>query len=682
MHNSIAKNASPQESYKICKRPDWVVVRQIPSQDLEEIQAPNHYLLLDYQVQAGETDNAVYQRTIVSINDESCIEDMSQYLYELQPGSEYLSFHRCEINRNNEIIDALDADNIRSMQRESGLERHVASDTLTIELIIDDLRVGDTVDIEFTRTQYRGQHPLYGYYFYQGFRTCWGIPIAIQTVSVNNNAKDQNLIVHQLDSANKLDKKIALQPGDKHEDRWENLTPVANFSCAPANYWPGCMFVTSDAQWSTISSNLYSFYLNKGVVNTPLDVAGIKELDLSIANEKTILKTIRFVQDSIRYRSETNGIFTHTPKEPHITLKRRTGDCKDKSNLLVTLLKVIGVEAELALVNTQMCEGIEGLSPSPFLFDHMIVRLKWNGKTYFVDPTSQKQGGMLDRLEQLPYFKALLLQKDGAELCDVPFRNDLKTYSLHHTFDLRCKSSEPTIEVIRTYQHNRANRMRYYFASSNKKTIDDDHIEATAGHLEIKVKAIESAHVSLDDINTNTLITKELYQIETPLDQIENNQFTLTTSFYTALEIPSTDENPVENILEGTQEHRIRILYDNELPNAEEKFECNNEWFNYQDEYKLEGTTGNFYIKLSPEKSLIPKDKLVEYREHYKSVQNRSQSSFIANNESHSSLASKFFIGAFLLLMAILAVNGNISYELVAFGFVVAVVSSLFSKKE
>ena len=670
-----------KDLYAICGRPDWVKERQVPTRVSSEHQAPSNYLLLDYQIHTDNDENSLFHRMAVSINDESCIEDLSQYLYELEPESEHLSIHCCTITRNNKKIDALDGDNIRSMQREAGLERHVSSDRLTVELIIDDLRVGDIINIETTKTQYRGKHPLYGHYIKQSLRATWSVAIGLQCISVTNNTNDKNLVAHQLDSAKSLDNKIIVKPGESHEDQWENTTPEAGYICEPTHFWPRCVLVTSESDWPAVSAHLHSFYLEQGVVNSPLDVSDIEELDLTKANEETILSCIRFVQDSIRYRSETNGIFTHTPKEPAKTLKRRTGDCKDKSNLLVTLLKVIGVEADLALVNTSLEDGIDMLVPSPFLFDHMIVRLTWQGKSYFIDATSQKQGGTLDKLEQLRYGKALILKNNGGDLVDVPFRNDFLVYDLKHKFDLRCENSTPTVEVTHTYHHNRANTMRFYFASSNMKTVEKDYLEALSEHLEITLKAIQPIHVLSDNLQENILVSKEVYQIETPLDEIENGALNVRTTFYSDLEVPATNTNPVELRLDGTREHNIEVIYDDEITSTTEAFKCESEWFNYEDEYSLNDNVANFRTKLSPGKSIIPIDKLDEHREHYKSLQNRSGNQFVTLNENNTALAAYFFGGTFVMLMMIAAVNGSVSYKAVI-AVAIAVFFWISSKKK
>src|SRR5262249_22613316 len=60
-----------------------------------------------------------------------------------------------------------------------------------------------------------------------------------------------------------------------------------------------------------------------------------------------------FVADDIRYVNYTSAE-AWLPNRPHQLLARRQGDCDDKATLLVTLLKAIGVEATLVLVQTRL----------------------------------------------------------------------------------------------------------------------------------------------------------------------------------------------------------------------------------------------------------------------------------------------------------------------------------------
>lgn len=76
-----------------------------------------------------------------------------------------------------------------------------------------------------------------------------------------------------------------------------------------------------------------------------------------------VLRALRFVQDEIRYLGIEFGINSHKPYSPHIVLKRRFGDCKDKSLLLTLVLHELGIKAWPVLVNSECkrykcCKGL------------------------------------------------------------------------------------------------------------------------------------------------------------------------------------------------------------------------------------------------------------------------------------------------------------------------------------
>nr|WP_229425678.1 transglutaminase domain-containing protein [Massilia sp. Se16.2.3] len=102
----------------------------------------------------------------------------------------------------------------------------------------------------------------------------------------------------------------------------------------------------------------------------------------------------------MRYLSLSLGENSHRPAPPAEVLARRYGDCKDKSLLLVTMLRALGLEADPVLVSVALHKNMGQYLPSPMLFDHAIVRLAIGGRTYFLDPTRQGQHGQLARLGQ------------------------------------------------------------------------------------------------------------------------------------------------------------------------------------------------------------------------------------------------------------------------------------------
>ena len=76
--------------------------------------------------------------------------------------------------------------------------------------------------------------------------------------------------------------------------------------------------LTTHSQWHEVADHLSSFYTDNGSTDDTLDLediaADISDTDLGVLNEASLLALVRYVQNTIRYRSETSGIYSHTPR--------------------------------------------------------------------------------------------------------------------------------------------------------------------------------------------------------------------------------------------------------------------------------------------------------------------------------------------------------------------------------
>ena len=123
-----------------------------------------------------------------------------------------------------------------------------------------------------------------------------------------------------------------------------------------------------------------------------------------------MLAALRLVQSQMRYLGVEVGMNSHLPNPPSLVFDRRFGDCKDKALLTVALLSRLGIDANVALVNTSMQKGLaEGL-PNPGSFDHVIVRVVVDHKPYWLDPTLSEQRSDLAHLTQPDYGLALVVE--------------------------------------------------------------------------------------------------------------------------------------------------------------------------------------------------------------------------------------------------------------------------------
>ncbi len=111
-------------------------------------------------------------------------------------------------------------------------------------------------------------------------------------------------------------------------------------------------------------------------------VTGAKEREVVLA------RLLEQLHRGVRYVAFEFGAGSIVPRKPDETLKRGYGDCKDKSVLLVALLRAAGIDARVALLRTGPGEDVLPELPGLSGFDHAIVYLP-GPKPMWIDPTAQ-----------------------------------------------------------------------------------------------------------------------------------------------------------------------------------------------------------------------------------------------------------------------------------------------------
>jgi transglutaminase-like putative cysteine protease len=117
---------------------------------------------------------------------------------------------------------------------------------------------------------------------------------------------------------------------------------------------------------------------------TRLDPANSDEQKLAIIHD--------FVAREIRYVGLEGGEGALVPRDPVTTLRRRYGDCKDKTVLFVALARLAGLHAWPVLTNAARTQPSKLLLPAVDWFDHMVGCTSLAGDEYCVDLTDPYTG--------------------------------------------------------------------------------------------------------------------------------------------------------------------------------------------------------------------------------------------------------------------------------------------------
>lgn len=166
---------------------------------------------------------------------------------------------------------------------------------------------------------------------------------------------------------------------------------------------------------------------------TPEITAKAAELTAGAKDDREKAVRLYDFVTSLRYVSIPLGVNSHRPHSAESVLKNRFGDCKDKANLFNTLLRSLGIAADLVLVPrfTQAHDAAPGVA-----FNHAISRVRLGNETLFVDTTDDTaRFGLLPPGD--PGRKVLVVDGASRGLVQLPAPDPAK-----HRVSLRAKLAE------------------------------------------------------------------------------------------------------------------------------------------------------------------------------------------------------------------------------------------------
>ncbi|PKP31620.1 MAG: hypothetical protein CVT99_08725 [Bacteroidetes bacterium HGW-Bacteroidetes-16] len=394
------------QNYVIQEIPEWVKQIDIPiesSVSKYDISSGYYLTLVDYQ--ANTCKQAIFSHEVINVVSYSGITAASQLSVSYDTTFQKLLLHHLYIWRKRKKIDRSSDLSFELLNSEDQLQQGIYTGQITAYDILNDIRKDDMIDFAYTLV---GHNPIFENEKYLFFPLQMLNPIDLLNVRILF-PKDKDYQYECVD-CNSMDYSISNTEDYKViEIKNENVKAIELEDLIPTWELPYKYFILSSFHsWAEV--NMWAqrvFALN----NDPdLDTV-FKEI---FTGEETtsdkINKIIDFVQDEIRYMGIESGMGSIKPFPPEQVVIQRFGDCKDKSLLLVSLLKKIGINtAYSVLVNTYMQQNVDKLFISNEVFNHTIVRFDYNDTTYWVDPTFAQQGGDFRDLYTPDYGKVLVI---------------------------------------------------------------------------------------------------------------------------------------------------------------------------------------------------------------------------------------------------------------------------------
>lgn len=409
--------------------PDWVNPVALPTVAPTTDAAPIHVLSLDRQWRFHGDVTSIYTASAVRIDKAEGLAAMGTVAMQWKPDSDRVIVHGLNIRRGGEVIDVLKGgQKFTVLQRENNLELAMINGILTASLSLEGLRVGDIV--EFAYTLERSEPILAGHH---DIVLDAGTGSSVAQLSISGQwdgaravaTRSRNLPAQLISRPNGL----SLQAS--------SVEPLVQPQGAPPRFQRGRYIEVSDYRdWGDISTIFTPLFdtARKLQPNSPLaaEIARIRAASPDPATRAAL--ALRLVQDDVRYLYIGLNQSNLRPASADDTWKRRFGDCKAKTALLLAMLDGLDITAEAALVSNGQGDGLNQRLPSASLFDHVIARIDIGKRVYWLDGT--RVGDRAIAAIRVPSFHWALPLHPGSETLEALVMQQAEAPSMIRTLTL------------------------------------------------------------------------------------------------------------------------------------------------------------------------------------------------------------------------------------------------------
>lgn len=414
--------------------PDFV--RPVPMPDPGTAQAPlfsgARLLLVDLQHDAGNPQAGLYTRQVTQAVTGAGVAAISSYQVSIDPRYQRLVIHDAAIIRDGERQSREGRIAADFLRQEPALAAGLITGMEIALLRFEDVREGDILDLSFSVT---GINPLLAPHQTRVF------PLAslpdIEQLSVRTTWPRGT--AHRVLGTD--DDPVTLERSGNRTSFVLSPRPTAALSleegAPPEHLQMPVLVVSSWPDWASVARWGEAFYVIPA--EPEQEVAAIAERirDAHGAPARQLMAALDYVQDEIRYQAVLLGDSTYVPTPVSETLRVRTGDCKAKTLLLLSILDALGIEAYPVLAHSETGRGLGRYPPSPQMFNHVFVQARLDGRVFWLEPAATGQRGTIFHRSQPDYGEVLVLDGVSSALTDMtPQEPPLASTVYLETFEL------------------------------------------------------------------------------------------------------------------------------------------------------------------------------------------------------------------------------------------------------
>ncbi|ANE51348.1 DUF3857 domain-containing protein [Flavisolibacter tropicus] len=495
-----------KKNIQIAPTPTWVTVNAVNySNSKGEKDADDGYIDLAFERQVSLSQQEVYCRKAIRILSDAGVQNSSEVNVGFDPSYESITFHTIRIIRGKEVLNKLDRSKFKILQQEEELDKYLYNGSLSAVLFLEDVRKGDVIEYSYSL---KGFNPIFKEKYTGNFAGNFSVPLGLlyyklivpkgRFVTIKREGQMIEPSVSQQPNETVYEWKLTDVPAFHLEDRvpswyepYNNVAISEYTSWKEVNDWAQALFPASVSLSASMQQKVAEI---KNKYSTP---------------EEQAVAALRFVQDEVRYLGMEMGEGSHRPNNPDKVLAQRFGDCKDKSYLLLTLLRGLNMEAYPVLINTAYKKALLNWLPSATAFDHVTVQLKLKGQTYWFDPTINYQRGTIQQIAYPNYQCGLVISPQTTGLTVIPLQ-DKGSVVTKEKFVVKDRISPVRLMVTTKYTGSHADNMRNDFNSSSmhdmKKVFEDFY---KSYYEKLTIDSLQYA----DNEQTGELTTYEWYTI-------------------------------------------------------------------------------------------------------------------------------------------------------------------------
>ncbi len=486
----------------------WVSSRSFDRPPANEPADPSldyRWLLSDRQINAQNDEEFLHEvrQPLTSAG----VQFASHMVINYDPACQSLTLHWARIWRGTNKLDRLDASRLRVTEPGLTANEWLFGSEKTAMLLLDDVREGDIVDYAYS---IEGRNPALGEKFCDEAQLQFKEPVNRAVTRLVWPPGRRLYLTNHLTSI----QPTIVRKTNLVEFTWDvrkapglSLEPMT-----PAAYDPYPWVELSEFQkWSDVSRWALRLFTTTNAPSPELARKIAQWKQLPDPSER-VVAALSFVQGQIRFPTTGDIVAGYEPALPSVVFARRFGDDKDKSRLLVAILRALQIEAFPVLVQDHPGQALAEFVPSPRLFNRVIVQVNLGGQSFWLDPTATYQRGVLTQRWWPNYGLGLAVGPAVAGLTTIPPCPIQPMTTMTEYLNVGGLNNESTAKIVTVAEGPDADFLRQRLASTPREDLEHENLTALAKFYPFIRRTAPLLYT--DDPQQDRIETTEIYAME------------------------------------------------------------------------------------------------------------------------------------------------------------------------